>query len=936
MHALSRRRLIAREIAERLNRGLGSLCLVAAPSVPGVWSLGPTLAADVTGLQQDVHVIEVDVAVAAALLLTRPELGLADALLIASVNQVFEDLCSDPEDTHLRGQLERLRNAVQDASSFPARAEAAGAFAAACRRPTLITIVADRVCEDLPAGYLRQVTAAIAATPVAIVVLVPQGVSVAPAVPPCFSMSISRLEPDDARALLVAETGVYVDPAVAGRICLSAEGRIADIRALGVSLTGEQLAGRELPQRMPAASAQTLRTVAEQINALPQEQRDALVALHLQLVPDADVVRSIAGTEPPQGPTDLLPGTDPARELPTVTTSAVVETATREAVRDLHAALADAYAAGSPERSWHRVNAGTADADDRDRLLALADSELQRGSLSLAGRIIQALGRKPAGHSAPPAHAAALGRLQGQLALQLGCTLTAASRLYEAMGRPGMSPEEETDVIAGYIAARGCEGLSVGEDGRLVARLQELGATAPAHAARCLVLLVAQEYIAGEVEGPGHYLRAAAQLLQAAGAGTADPAAADVLVLARALLARVEGRPDEAAQLLGEGTSAVIPADTPRGDVAKWAQAVICALMVAAQAPDERPAVVDSALALLDGVSPFYDSQAVAVRAVLAARRGWTRPEQEELEGDCYRVPLRVGLAGMGMTMVAHSAMLFGGSATVSTWRSAMAHALPRSSASPQQLWVSVLEAASRLADGDGTLAGLLLGPVVAARVPRERLRAVWSSIIDMVLIEPALLQRVPGLTDWLSARTGQPLQADPDDRLLAVLLADDAQAVPLISGLVLDTVWSGNAVQQVRAHMACAARLRRSPGLDVTELAVATDASSSAAVLEGRAAELADVNGIVFWRRVARRTAEDAHAWAVPGPTPLAPVLTDTELRVARLAAQGKRNKEIAAELYMAVRTVELRLTGVYRALGIAGRRELPKALAAHGLVDG
>nr|WP_238994208.1 helix-turn-helix transcriptional regulator [Actinomyces sp. 565] len=135
---------------------------------------------------------------------------------------------------------------------------------------------------------------------------------------------------------------------------------------------------------------------------------------------------------------------------------------------------------------------------------------------------------------------------------------------------------------------------------------------------------------------------------------------------------------------------------------------------------------------------------------------------------------------------------------------------------------------------------------------------------------------------------------------------------------------------------MACAARLRRSPGLDVTELAVATDASSSAAVLEGRAAELADVNGIVFWRRVTRRAAGDAHAWAVPVPAPLAPVLTDTELRVARLAAQGKRNKEIAAELYMAVRTVELRLTGVYRALGIAGRRELPEALAAHGLVDG
>ena len=56
---------------------------------------------------------------------------------------------------------------------------------------------------------------------------------------------------------------------------------------------------------------------------------------------------------------------------------------------------------------------------------------------------------------------------------------------------------------------------------------------------------------------------------------------------------------------------------------------------------------------------------------------------------------------------------------------------------------------------------------------------------------------------------------------------------------------------------------------------------------------------------------------------------LTSTEWRVAELAAAGRTNAEVAAELFMGQRTVESHLSRIYRKLDVRSRTELSRALA-------
>jgi DNA-binding NarL/FixJ family response regulator len=81
---------------------------------------------------------------------------------------------------------------------------------------------------------------------------------------------------------------------------------------------------------------------------------------------------------------------------------------------------------------------------------------------------------------------------------------------------------------------------------------------------------------------------------------------------------------------------------------------------------------------------------------------------------------------------------------------------------------------------------------------------------------------------------------------------------------------------------------------------------------------------GAASWARQARAELRTAGERAVPAPPVALSTLSPQELQVARLAAQGLTNKEIAQRLYLSPRTIGTHLYHVYPKLGITSRADL------------
>jgi DNA-binding CsgD family transcriptional regulator len=229
----------------------------------------------------------------------------------------------------------------------------------------------------------------------------------------------------------------------------------------------------------------------------------------------------------------------------------------------------------------------------------------------------------------------------------------------------------------------------------------------------------------------------------------------------------------------------------------------------------------------------------------------------------------------------------------------------------------------AELAAGSPSAAHAILGMVTSATAGRE--------IAD------------PG---WLALR---PI---PDDIESLIRLGDLAAAEPLLAALEdgarrLDRAWALAAAGRCRALLASAhgdagaasaalgqafaAHQRLELPFDLARTHLAAGEAARRARRKVAAREHVAQARAIFERLGAAPWAERAAAeLARLGATRAdGQALTQAERRVAALVAAGRTNREVAAELYMGLRTVEAHLSAVYRKLGVRSRSELARAWA-------
>jgi DNA-binding NarL/FixJ family response regulator len=194
---------------------------------------------------------------------------------------------------------------------------------------------------------------------------------------------------------------------------------------------------------------------------------------------------------------------------------------------------------------------------------------------------------------------------------------------------------------------------------------------------------------------------------------------------------------------------------------------------------------------------------------------------------------------------------------------------------------------------------------------------APWRSLTALALDrcgQTAAALDLAGEELRLARRWGRPGTTGRSLRVLGTLARDEGvphlrEAVEVLSG-------STARLELARAHGALGSTLRRmglrrearAPLREALDLA---ERSGALGLSESVRAEL-------------HATGARPRSTALSGPS----ALTPSERRVARLAAEGRSNREIAQALYVTPKTVELHLSRCYRKLGVTSRTGLAPAM--------
>ena len=240
----------------------------------------------------------------------------------------------------------------------------------------------------------------------------------------------------------------------------------------------------------------------------------------------------------------------------------------------------------------------------------------------------------------------------------------------------------------------------------------------------------------------------------------------------------------------------------------------------------------------------------------------------------------------------------------------------------PRTMMAAHVLGLAALARGDASAATTELAPALALA---ERLGYRHPGYIPLLpdLIEASALagdratcRRLSAELDGQAAALGVPwvdAAATRAHGLLALAAGDDAAAEALgEAAATFDSL--GYRLDAARAVFLRGRALRRAGRRG--------DASAVLAEARARFAEM----GAVPWETLAAAELEQIAPGRPSG------ALTPTEQRIADLVALGRRNREIAGELFVSVATVEAHLTRIYRKLGVRSRTELSRHVREAG----
>jgi DNA-binding NarL/FixJ family response regulator len=323
------------------------------------------------------------------------------------------------------------------------------------------------------------------------------------------------------------------------------------------------------------------------------------------------------------------------------------------------------------------------------------------------------------------------------------------------------------------------------------------------------------------------------------------------------------------------------------------------------------------------GVSVVGTARAYAARAMLSLRRGDLR----EAIADGHvavrtgrEASIQVGMLGLSALLEALAATGDTASATRLLEENELAGPIRDSFI---HMWVLHARGRVHLAAGDNAAAAADFEECLRRCEAREmRNPAVVPVRSGLALaLGPGDQERARALVEEelvLARRWGSPRTVGPALRAVALTTTDPQEQLALLIQSCDTLAPSGAQLEHARSLVELGAALRRggrrSDAREPLHRGMEIAHACGADPLVARAREELLATGARPRRII--RAGMDA--------------LTASELRVARMAARGLSNAEIAQALYVTPRTVELHLTHAYQKLGISSRRQLGTALAA------